>query len=135
MSQAVKTTLTKDLQFSLMFFACTEDVLRTSIYRLIVESARFADEHDFTSVWVPERHFTSFGYLYPNPAILHAALARETKRVQLRAGSVVAPLHDPLRIAEEWSMVDNLSGGRVGISFASGWTPNDFAFFPQRYGS
>ena len=30
-------------------------------------------------------------------------------------------------------MVDNLSGGRVGISFASGWHPNDFAFFPENY--
>ena len=135
MSQGVNSMHSKDLQFSFMFFACTEDALRTSIYRLIIESARFADAHDFTSVWVPERHFTGFGYLYPDPAILHAALARETKRVQLRAGSVVAPLHNPLRIAEEWSMVDNLSGGRVGISFASGWNPNDFAFFPERYES
>jgi natural product biosynthesis luciferase-like monooxygenase protein len=43
------------------------------------------------------------------------------------------PLHNPLRVAEEWSIVDNLSRGRVGISFVSGWVPNDFAFFPERY--
>ena len=40
-------------------------------------------------------------------------------------GSVVLPLHSPIRVAEEWSVVDNLSGGRVGISFAAGWQPND----------
>jgi natural product biosynthesis luciferase-like monooxygenase protein len=43
------------------------------------------------------------------------------------------PLHQSLRVAEEWSVVDNLSGGRVGLSFTSGWIPNDFAFFPERY--
>lgn len=132
MSQ-VDTLNSKDLRFSLMFFACTEDTLGGAKYRLITESARFADEHDFEGVWIPERHFTGFGFLYPNPAVLHAALARETKKIKLRAGSVVAPLHNPLRIAEEWSMVDNLSAGRVGISFAPGWNPNDFAFFPERY--
>jgi natural product biosynthesis luciferase-like monooxygenase protein len=65
--------------------------------------------------------------------VLQAALARETSQIGLRAGSVVMPLHDPIRVAEEWAMVDNLSGGRVGISFASGWHPNDFAFFPENY--
>ncbi|HVF22614.1 MAG TPA: MupA/Atu3671 family FMN-dependent luciferase-like monooxygenase, partial [Pyrinomonadaceae bacterium] len=45
----------------------------------------------------------------------------------------VLPLHNSLRVAEEWSVVDNLSRGRVGLSFTSGWMPNDFAFFPERY--
>jgi len=121
------------MRFGLMFFASSEDALQGSGYDLVIKSARFADEHGLTSIWVPERHFTRFGCLYPNPAVLQAALARETKHVRLQAGSVVLPLHDPLRVAEEWSVVDNLSGGRVGISFASGWNPNDFAFFPDRY--
>jgi natural product biosynthesis luciferase-like monooxygenase protein len=46
---------------------------------------------------------------------------------------VVAPLHHPIRIAEDWAVVDNLSGGRVGVSFASGWHAVDFAFNPDRY--
>lgn len=121
------------MRFGLMFFAASLDALEGERYRLVVESARFADAAGFDSVWVPERHFTRFGGLYPNPAVLHAALAMVTSRVHLRAGSVVMPLHDPLRVAEEWAMVDNLSGGRVGLSFASGWNPDDFAFFPGRY--
>ena len=64
---------------------------------------------------------------------MSAALATITRYVQLRAGSVVLPLHNSLRVAEEWSVVDNLSNGRVGVSFTSGWMPNDFAFFPERY--
>ena len=47
----------------------------------------------------------------------------------------VLPIHNPIRIAEEWAVVDNLSAGRVGISFASGWNPNDFVFFPEKFKS
>ncbi|MET8543699.1 MupA/Atu3671 family FMN-dependent luciferase-like monooxygenase [Kitasatospora sp. NPDC004799] len=104
-------------------------------YRIVLESARFADRHDFHSVWLPERHFHSFGGIFPNPSVLAAALARETSRIRLNAGCAVLPLHHPVRVAEEWSVVDNLSGGRVGLGCASGWHPNDFLFFPKRYGS
>src|SRR5215813_4801065 len=121
------------LQFSVMFFAASAEALGGEKYRLVLDAARFADEHAFSSVWVPERHFATLGGLYPNPSVLHAALAMITQRVNLRAGSVVLPLHDALRVAEEWSLVDNLSKGRVGLSFASGWNPDDFVFFPDRY--
>jgi len=93
----------------------------------------YGDTHGFSSVWVPERHFTEFGGIYSNPAILHAALAGVTKNIRLNSGSVVMPIHDPIRIAEEWAMVDNLSNGRVGLSIASGWNPDDFVFFPKNY--
>ncbi|EPJ42605.1 putative Linear gramicidin synthase subunit C [Streptomyces afghaniensis 772] len=105
-----------------------------SRYELLMEIARFADRQGFHALWMPERHFHSFGGLFPNPAVLAAALSRETERIRLNAGSVVLPLHDPIRVAEEWSMVDNLSGGRVGIGVASGWSSKDFAFFPDRFG-
>ncbi|MCA3783144.1 MAG: LLM class flavin-dependent oxidoreductase [Burkholderia sp.] len=121
------------MKFGLMFFASSEEALSGNKYQLVMESARFADANGFSSVWVPERHFTEFGSLYPNPAVLHAALAAVTGRVQLVAGSVVAALHNPIRIAEEWSMVDNLSNGRVGVSFASGWNPDDFVLAPDKY--
>lgn len=121
------------MKFGLMFFATGESTLIEDKYSLVIESAKFADKHGFSSVWLPERHFASLGCLYPNPAVLHAALARETEQIRLQAGSVVLPLHNPLRIAEDWAIVDNLSKGRVGISFAPGWNPDDFAFFPEKY--
>ncbi|MEE1741757.1 aminotransferase class III-fold pyridoxal phosphate-dependent enzyme [Streptomyces sp. BE147] len=102
-------------------------------YETVFETARFADEHGFSSLWLPERHFHSFGGLFPNPAVLAAALARETGRIRINAGSVVLPLHDPVRVAEEWSVVDNLSGGRVGIGCATGWHAQDFALHPDRF--
>jgi len=48
---------------------------------------------------------------------------------------VVLPLHHPIRVAEEWSVVDNLSNGRAAISFASGWHANDFTIAPANYAS
>ncbi len=102
-------------------------------YRLLLEGAKFADANGFNAVWTPERHFESFGGLFPNPSVTSAALATITRNVALRAGSCVVPLHSPIRIAEEWAVVDNLSNGRVGISIAAGWAPPDFAIRPEGF--
>ncbi|HEY6807005.1 MAG TPA: LLM class flavin-dependent oxidoreductase [Pyrinomonadaceae bacterium] len=123
------------IDFSLFFFSGDGSAEASDKYRLVLEGAKFADGHDFKAVWTPERHFQPFGGLYPNPSVLSAAIAAVTRRIQIRAGSVVLPLHDPVRIAEEWSIVDNLSGGRVEVSFASGWHPADFALAPDAYES
>ncbi|SCW90728.1 natural product biosynthesis luciferase-like monooxygenase domain-containing protein [Rhizobium mongolense subsp. loessense] len=95
-------------------------------YRLLLDATKFADRNGFEAVWLPERHFHAFGGLFPNPSVLAAALSTVTTKIGLRAGSVVSPLHNPIRIAEEWAVIDNLSNGRVGISFAAGWNANDF---------
>ncbi|WP_172830274.1 MupA/Atu3671 family FMN-dependent luciferase-like monooxygenase [Opitutus sp. GAS368] len=125
----------KKFDFSLFYFASEADKPedRDDKYRLLIEGAKFADRHGFSAVWTPERHFHSFGGLFPNPAVTGAAVAAVTTKVGVRGGSVVLPLHHPLRVAEEWAVVDNLSHGRVGIAFASGWHERDFALAPQQY--
>jgi len=123
------------ISLSLFFFADDAANASRSRYQLLLDASRFADERGFAAVWTPERHFHHFGGAYPNPAVAGAAIAARTKRIGIRAGSVVAPLQDPLRIAEEWAVVDNLSGGRVGISFASGWNAVDFVLAPDSYES
>lgn len=119
--------------FSLSFFGDYPDEAHQDKYGLVLAAAEFADEHGFHAVWLPERHFNSFGALFPNPSVLAAAIAARTGHVRLNAGSVVLPLHNPIRVAEEWSVVDNLSGGRVGLGFASGWHAKDFALAPEAY--
>lgn len=119
------------MRFSLFFFASGDHAAEQ--YRLLLESARFADEAGFEAVWTPERHFHDFGAPFPNPAVTSAAVAAVTRRLQVRAGSVVLPLHDPLRVAEEWAVVDQLSGGRAGLAFASGWNPTDFVLRPDNF--
>lgn len=122
-----------EVRFSLLFFSDDGSRVGGDKYRLLLESARFADRHGFEAIWTPERHFQDFGGLYPNPAVLSAALAMVTERLQIRAGSLVLPLQHPIRVVEDWSLLDNLSGGRVGISFASGWHPVDFTLAPGAY--
>src|SRR5687767_1718699 len=103
--------VSKRIRFGLFFFACDERQDEQDKYRLVIEGSRFADQHDFSAVWVPERHFARFGRMFSSPPVLLAAIARETRRVALRAGSVSMPINDPIRVAEQWSIVDNLSGG------------------------
>jgi natural product biosynthesis luciferase-like monooxygenase protein len=102
-------------------------------YCLMLEGAKYFDRNGFEAVWTPERHFHAFGGPYPNPCVTGAALAAITERLGIRAGSCVSPLHHPIRIAEDWAVVDNLSNGRVAIAFASGWQPNDFVLHPQNH--
>lgn len=123
----------KPLDFSLFYFGNSDDGNADDKYKLFIDGARYADENGYTAVWTPERHFHEFGGLYPSPSVLGAALTSITKNIGIRAGSVVVPLHSPLRIAEEWSVIDNLSGGRAGIACASGWHADDFVLFPEKF--
>jgi natural product biosynthesis luciferase-like monooxygenase protein len=123
----------RPIDFSLFYFAADAAEGGGGKYHLLLEGAKYADEHGFSAVWTPERHFHPFGGLYPNAALTGAAVAAVTRRIGIRAGSVVLPLHNPIRVAEEWSVVDNLSNGRVGLSFASGWHARDFVLQPENY--
>jgi natural product biosynthesis luciferase-like monooxygenase protein len=120
-------------ELSLFFFSADAAEREDEKYRLLFESAKFADAHGFTAVWTPERHFQRFGGLYGSPTVTGAALAVITTRIAIRAGSVVLPLQNPLRVAEEWAMIDNFSHGRVAIAAASGWHVNDFVLSPDTY--
>lgn len=123
------------MKYSLFYFDGDGSSVQPQQYRLLLDSARFADEQGFTAVWTPERHFHAFGGLYPNPALTSAALAMVTERVALRSGSTVLPLHHPVRVAEDWAVVDNLSGGRVALGAASGWTMDEFILSREAHGA
>src|SRR2546423_8249082 len=58
------------VQFSLYFFSDDGSKGSANKYRLLIESAKFADAHGFSAIWTPERHFQDFGGLYPNPSVL-----------------------------------------------------------------
>ncbi|RBL90064.1 MupA/Atu3671 family FMN-dependent luciferase-like monooxygenase [Chitinophaga flava] len=121
-----------EMDFSLFYFPAGTSS-PDNRYRLLLEGAKFADQHGFKAIWVPERHFHHFGDQFPNPSVAAAAVSTITQNIKIRSGSVVLPLHDPVRVAEEWSMIDNLSSGRVELSIASGWHPNDFVLAPGEY--
>ena len=132
-AQAAAAHAGRPVSFSLFYFASDEGEHAQDKYRLLLDGARFADAHGFEAVWTPERHFHAFGGLYPNPAVASAALATITQHVAIRAGSCVVTLHHPIRVAEDWALVDNLSHGRVGIAFAAGWHARDFVLRPETF--
>jgi natural product biosynthesis luciferase-like monooxygenase protein len=121
-------------RISLYFFASSAGTSASEYYNMVMTAADRADRGGLHAIWVPERHFVDFGAYSPNPALLATAIAARTERVRVCAGSVVAPLQHPIRIAEDWALLDNLSAGRVGISFASGWHPQDFVLATDDYG-
>jgi natural product biosynthesis luciferase-like monooxygenase protein len=123
------------MDLSVMFFGADDasTVGHATKYDDILAITRAADRLGFTAVWTPERHFQQVGQVFPNPALLSAALAVATERIHVRAGSLVLPLHHPLRVAEDWAVVDNLSRGRAGISVATGWHSKDFVLAPDAF--
>ena len=123
---------TRQLDFS-MFLWGNDDGQGPDKYALTMGAAEFADTHGFAAIWTPERHFHAFGGPFPNPSVISAAIAMRTTNIAIRAGSCVVPLHHPLRIAEEWAVVDHLSNGRVGLAAASGWQPDDFVLAPANF--
>ncbi|WP_428239492.1 MupA/Atu3671 family FMN-dependent luciferase-like monooxygenase [Gynuella sp.] len=121
------------MEFSGFVFSAEDSFSVQQRYRFITDAARYLDEHGYQALWTPERHFQEFGGSFPNPSVLSAALAQATTRLHLRSGCVVLPHHHPVRVAEEWAMVDQLSNGRTGVGIASGWHKRDFVFFPENY--
>lgn len=120
------------IDFSIFMWGADDQATKNK-YGLMLDAARFGDARGFSAMWTPERHFHAFGGPYPNPSVTGAAIAAVTSKLQVRAGSCVVPLHHPARVAEEWAVVDNISRGRVGVSFAAGWQPDDFLLRPENF--
>jgi natural product biosynthesis luciferase-like monooxygenase protein len=87
-----------------------------------------AEDYGFDSVWPAEHHFSEYG-VCGSPALNLAAIARTTRKIRLGTGVVVLPLHHPIRVAEDYAMLDHLSGGRVELGVGRGYQPIEFEGF------
>ncbi len=97
-------------------------------YAELLEQAEAAEEWGFDSFWVAEHHFHEYGGV-PRPPVLLAAAAQRTRRIRLGSGVVVLPFNHPLRVAEDYAMVDVLSGGRLNLGVGSGYLTHEYAGF------
>jgi alkanesulfonate monooxygenase SsuD/methylene tetrahydromethanopterin reductase-like flavin-dependent oxidoreductase (luciferase family) len=100
----------------------------TEEYQEAVELVELAEEEGFDAAWVSEHHFSEDGYL-PSLLPLLAAFAGATERVELGTGLVLAPFHNPIRLAEDFAVVDQLSGGRLICGLGIGWREEEFREF------
>lgn len=90
-----------------------------------LEHARLADRLGFTGLWLAEHHFQTLGTA-PNPAVLLAAMAQCTERLRLGPAVAVLPLRNPILVAEDYALVDVLSGGRLDMGVGTGSRPLEF---------
>ena len=100
----------------------------TERYRAAVDMAAWADRVGFLIVVLSEHHGSSDGYL-PSPIPMAAAMAARTENIRFMLSAMIAPFHDPLRLAEDLAVVDLLSGGRIDLVLANGYVQNEFDMF------
>src|SRR2546422_11528022 len=84
--------------------------------------ARVLDRCVYDTFWLAERHFQREGYeCIPNVLLLALDLAHQTERLKMGCGFNITPMWHPLRLAEDFAMVDVLTGGRVRFGVGRGY--------------
>jgi len=97
-------------------------------YGELLDQVTAAEALGFDSFWVAEHHFHEYGAI-PSPPVWLAAAAQRTRRIRLGAAVVVLPFRNPLQVAEDYAMVDVLSGGRLNLGAGSGYLAHEYAGF------
>jgi alkanesulfonate monooxygenase SsuD/methylene tetrahydromethanopterin reductase-like flavin-dependent oxidoreductase (luciferase family) len=100
----------------------------TELYDAALDMCAFGDEIGIGGVIFPEHHGSPDGY-NPVPALMAAAVAARTKRIEMILGAIVLPLHDPVEVAEAIAVTDILCGGRLTTTLAAGYVESEFNMF------
>ena len=98
------------------------------LYRAATQMAAFADRIGVGQIGLMQHHGSDDGYL-PQPFVLAGGMAAVTERVRFLLGAVILPLHDPVELAEQIAVLDNMSNGRLNVIFGAGYVPSEFAMF------
>ncbi len=94
----------------------------------ITAEALYAETLGMHSAWIGEHHFNSLGVL-SCPDLVLAYIAAQTRRIRLAPAVTVLPLHNPIRVAEQWATLDLLSNGRVDFAAGRGYDKREYLPF------
>src|SRR6201996_4744426 len=94
------------------------------LYAAATEMCAWAEEHGALAAVLCEHHGSEDGYL-PSPMILAPAIAARTQRVAMTL-ILILPFYDPVRLAEDMSVLDLISGGRASYTLALGYRPEEY---------
>lgn len=100
----------------------------STFYREVLNQVQWAEGLGFDSVWLTEHHFCDDGYT-PSPFTIAAAIGERTTTMQIGTNLIVAPLHNPIRLAEDAATVSLLTGGRFDLGLGMGYWAPEFAAF------
>lgn len=100
----------------------------TDRYGALLGMADWAERHGGVAIILCEHHGSDDGYL-PNPLLMAAALAARTSTIRIGIASLVGPFHDPLRLAEDLAVLDNLARGRIDVIISGGYALHEFEMF------
>ena len=98
------------------------------LYKDHLEEAVLAEELGFNDVWASEHHFAEDAW-NPSPVTFLAAVAARTARVRVGTYVLLLPFHNPVRVAEDIAVLDNISGGRVDLPVGVGSAAGEFRTF------
>jgi alkanesulfonate monooxygenase SsuD/methylene tetrahydromethanopterin reductase-like flavin-dependent oxidoreductase (luciferase family) len=117
--------------FGLRFDFRNPDMAGTTMadrYAAALDITAWADRLGCVNITVSEHHGSPDGYL-PSPIPMVAAMAARTQNVRFMIAALIAPFHEPLRLAEDLVVLDILSKGRVDVIVAGGYVHEEFAMF------
>ncbi|MGH7796418.1 MAG: LLM class flavin-dependent oxidoreductase [Candidatus Binatia bacterium] len=119
------------MRFGLNFFPSfrLSDMSTAEYFSLAVKLSERADELGYASVKTVEHYFHDYGGHSPNPIVLLSAIAARTRRIRLITGAVIPAFNNPVKLAGELAMLDNISNGRLDAGFGRAFIPKEFDFF------
>jgi len=123
--------MTSPMLFGMRFDFRNPELAETAMadrYAAALDIAEWADGLGCVNIAVSEHHGSRDGYL-PSPIPMLAAMAARTTNVRFMIAALIAPFHDPLRLAEDLLVLDNLSKGRVDLIVAGGYVREEFDMF------
>ncbi|MCA9512620.1 MAG: LLM class flavin-dependent oxidoreductase, partial [Myxococcales bacterium] len=101
------------------------------LYAAALDIGAWADDVGFHCIGLGEHHASPDGYL-PSPIPMAAALAARTRRILLRPNVLLAPLYEPIKLAEDLAVLQLVAGGRLEVVIGAGYRPAEFAMFGKR---
>jgi alkanesulfonate monooxygenase SsuD/methylene tetrahydromethanopterin reductase-like flavin-dependent oxidoreductase (luciferase family) len=100
------------------------------LYQQVMRQCEVAESLGFDTFFCAEHHFHEYGVV-PDPAVMLSALAQRTKRIRLGTAISILTFHDPRRLAETYSMLDLMSGGRLVYGVGSGYLAHEFVGYDR----
>ena len=101
------------------------------IYAATLDQCEWADGIGFDAIGLGEHHASEDGYL-PSPIPMAGAIGARTKRILVRPNVLLAPLYEPVKLAEDLAVLQFICDGRLEVVIGAGYVPYEFQMFGKR---